>query len=145
MINPIVRSFHAHDMTRLVNRDGEQCDPEQTISHASHGPSFTAEHDGKILGCGGVVVVWPGMGACWMMLAEDIGTHGIWLSKVTIDFMRKVKRDLKLHRLEACAVHESIRNQKWLELCGFTREDHGIARKYLADQRSIVRYEWVED
>ena len=145
MTSPLVRSFHAHDLAALQNRDGMQCDPEQTVHHAAHGPAFTAECDGKVLGCGGVVVIWPGMGCCWMVLADDIGSHGLWLSKVTIQFMQQVKRDLKLHRLEATALHESIRNQKWLELLGFTRENHGHARKYLSDQRSIVRYEWVED
>src|SRR5690349_7364999 len=116
MTNLHVRDFHVSDLTALVNRDGRQCDPEQTVQHAAHGPAFTAECDGKIIGCGGVVVIWPGMGACWMLLAEDIGTHGLWLSKVTMQFMRKVKRELNLHRLEATALHESIRNQKWLEL-----------------------------
>lgn len=145
MTSPTIRAFHAHDAARICNRDGVQSVPALMIEQSTRGPAFTAEIDGEVLGCGGVVVMWPGVGACWMTLAEDIGKHGLWLSKVTMEFLNKTTRDLSLHRLEAMALHECIRNQKWLELCGFRREENGIALAYLADQRSMVRYERVED
>lgn len=144
MTSPTIRAFHAHDAARICNRDGVQAVPALMIEQSTKGPAFTAEVDGEVLGCGGVVVLWPGVGACWMTLAEDIGKHGLWLCKVTIEFLDKATRDLTLHRLEAMALHECVRNQKWLELCGFRREETGIARAYLADKRDAVRYERVE-
>ena len=143
MTSPTIRTFHAHDAANICNRDGDQVTASLIIDQATKGPAFTAEIDGVILGCGGVVVLWPGMGACWMRLADEIGTHGLWLCRVTMEFLDRVTRDLNLHRLEAMALHESIRNQKWLELCGFVKEENGIAHAYLPDQRSMVRYERV--
>ena len=145
MTNPTVREFLAADLDALENRDGQQSNPELTVLQSMRGPAFTAVADGRVIGCGGVAVLWEGFGACWMILADDIGSHGLWLSKTTMQFLQNVKRDLRLHRLEATALHESVRNQKWLELCGFTREQNGVAQQYLADRRSIVRYEIVED
>jgi hypothetical protein len=144
MTSPTIRAFHAHDARQICNRDGTQSTQALTVENATKGPAFTAEVDGKVLGCGGVVVLWPGVGACWMVLADDIGKHGLWLCKATIEFLDKATRDLKLHRLEAMALHECVRNQKWLELCGFRREETGIARAYLADKRAAVRFERVE-
>lgn len=145
MTNPILRAFHADDAKAILNRDGKQAEAESTLLQAAQGPSFTAEYDGVVLGCGGVVLMWPGVGACWMMLAEDIGSHGLWLSRTTRHFLATVKREANLHRLEAMAMHESVRNQAWLELCGFKREQNGIAQSYLPDKRSMVRFELVED
>lgn len=145
MTSPTVREFKPDDALAIMNRDGAQITSDLIIEQTKNGPAFTAVLDHSVLACGGVVIQWKGMGSAWMVLAEDIGSHGLWLSRVTIKFLKQIKHDYNLHRMEAMALEECTRNQAWLELCGFTRENNGIAKSYLPDKRSMVRYEWVEE
>lgn len=143
MTKPVLREFRMQDVVEIVNRDGEQSASEIVAYQASAGPCFTAELDGVPIGCGGIVQQWPGVGICWMLLSKDIGNHGVWLTRVTKDFIARSVRVLKLHRLEATALVDSTRNQAWLELLGFTKEQDGVARGYLPNKKSMVRYERV--
>lgn len=81
----------------------------------------------------------------WMVLSGAISPHWRWMAKTTKQFLVVFVRVHGLHRVEASALDESSVNQRWLEWLGFTREQHGIARQYLVDKRSMVRYEWIGD
>ena len=143
MTSPILREFKYEDAVAIINRDGTQGTPHIIAMQSDLGPCFTAEADGVPIGCGGIIQLWPGVGVCWMVLSEDIGKHGIWLTKTTKEFIRRSIEIMQLHRLEATALTDSTRNQSWLELLGFTRERDGIAQLYLPTKQSMVRYEMV--
>jgi RimJ/RimL family protein N-acetyltransferase len=140
---PEVRAFRPDDAWRVLNRDGRQSSPERMLKQTQHGPAFTAYLDDRILACGGLMILWPGMGIGWMAVTEEAAGYGIWLSKTVKRIARTMIRLHGLHRIEALALTESPVNQRWLEWLGFTRERDGIARQYLPDKRSMIRYEWV--
>lgn len=145
MSNPILIPFHVEHLRSLVNRDTGQADPWTLAAEkASGGPAVTALLDGRVLGCAGIVLPWPGIGLCWMVLSDAIGPHGIWMTKMVRSFLDDMIRVYTLHRLEAVVLVENERNRRWIERLGFTQENGG-ARAYTTDRRDIIRYEWVKE
>ena len=142
---PTIRHFQPSDLDVLVNRDGPQIPKSVILLQASAGPSFTAVADGMVLGCAGLVLPWPGIGMAWMVLAEEMGPHGLWLTKTVKAFLHQMVQTHSLHRLEAVATFGSLRNQRWLDALGFHVEQRGVAQSFLADRQSVIRYEWVKD
>ena len=127
-----------------MNRDGIQCPVEDMTAQALAFPSFTAELDGQPIGCAGIVMPWPGVGMVWMILSEDMESHGLWMTRTVKTFLAYMERVYQLHRLEAVALQESPRNQAWMTALGFQQERDGLATGYLPDGRSMVRYERVK-
>lgn len=142
-IRPEVRPFQVTDVRQIVNRDDPQADEWLTVQQAQAGPAFTAWVGSQPIGCAGVVLAWPGVGMAWMVLADEMAEHGLWLTRMTRAFLRDILRVHRLHRLEAVALEESTRNQQWLQVLGFADEGN-VARCYLPDKRAIRRYELVE-
>lgn len=50
---------------------------EQAQEKAKHGPCFSGEHDGRIVGCGGITIPYEGFGEAWAVYVHDIGQHHI--------------------------------------------------------------------
>lgn len=144
-MTPYLRAFEPSDAVEILNRDGRQGSTWNIIRQAQKGPAFTAVLDGRPIGCGGIWIPWPGVGMGWMVLSEAIAPHWRWMAKTTKQLLRVFVRVHALHRVEASALEESPVNQRWLEWLGFTRERDGVARQYLIDKRSMVRYEWIGD
>lgn len=140
---PMLRPFRASDVTTIVNRDGTQVEASQLLKQAALGPAFTACVDERPIAMAGVVLLWPGVGVAWMVLSEDIAPYGRWLTKTVKIFLDDMTQRHHLHRIEAVALQESVRNQVWLEALGFTSEQHGVAQHYLTDHRAVIRYERV--
>ena len=144
-MTPVFRPFQDSDLVRVVGRDGQMAERQTILQQAHAGPSFTFTVDDDPIGCGGLMVQWPGVGCVWMILSDDAAAHGLWLTKTVHAFLDQMVLEHGLHRLEAVALEESTRNQQWLALLGFTREDHGVARALLTDKRSVIRYERIEE
>ncbi len=142
---PTVRAFRSEDLAAIVNRDGQQIPQAVLMQQACAGPAWTAVVDDRPIGCAGVVMPWPGVGMAWMVLSEEIERHGIWLCKTVVAFLSETVNRHGLHRVEAVALVDSPRNQRWLSRMGFHVEQHGVARHFLADCRSVVRYEWIKE
>jgi hypothetical protein len=143
--HPRVRAFQPEDAEAIVNRDGRQSSTWNVIRQSQRGPSFTAVVDDTPIACGGLMIPWEGVGMAWMILSDEAAWHWMWLSKTTKRTLRTLVRVHRLHRVEAMALEESPVNQRWLEWMGFGRERDGIARQYVVDRRSMVRYEWIGD
>lgn len=141
---PIIRHFEAADVEKILNRDGGQVPPQTILEQAALGPAWTAVLDGQPLGCGGLVLPWPGVGIAWMVLSDEMLTHPLWLTRTVKRFLVDMTRIHHLHRVEAVALEESLTNQRWIEALGFHVEQHGRARAYLSDQRTMIRYERVQ-
>lgn len=142
MPNPVLIPFRAEHLTGLLNRDGGLREPWSLAIEKQHGPAMTGILSETILGCAGVVLPWPGVGLAWMVLGEQVGEHGIWMTRMVRRFLDDVIRCHNLHRIEAVVLADNYRNQRWIERLGFTREN-GCARAYTQNQRDAIRYEWV--
>lgn len=143
MPSPILVPFKAEHLTAMVNRDSSQREPwALAMEKQQSGPAMTGMLGDMVLGCAGLILPWPGVGLAWMVLSEEIGPHGLWMTKMVRHFLDDMIRCQSLHRLEAVVLSENERNQQWIERLGFTREN-GCARAYTQDRRDVIRYEWV--
>lgn len=145
MSDPLLVPFRAEHLTRLVNRDSSQREPwTLAIEKQTGGPAVTALDGDMILGCAGLLLPWPGIAIAWMVLSEQIGEHGVWMTKMVKRFLDDMIRCYALHRIEAVVLADNERNRRWIERLGFTREN-GCARAYTQDRRNAIRYEWVRE
>lgn len=144
MADPILISFRAEHLLCLRNRDNDMQEPD-TLRRMKEtgGPAFTAVLDGQVLGCAGLVIPWPGMGLAWMAVGHDLAHHGLWLTRTVKRGLRDLIHAYALYRVETLTLTDQPQYQRWLEICGFSREN-GRARHYTPDRQDMFRYEWVE-
>ena len=140
---PTVRMFETADLDAICNRDGAQISREAIEVQTALGPTWTACLDDQPIAIGGITLPWPGIGMAWMIVGEQMAPYRIWFTRTTKRFLLDTIHRYNLHRVEAQALEESLTNQYWLERLGFHVEHNGRAQAYLADARTIIRYEWI--
>ncbi len=143
LATPTVRAFQASDLDAICNRDGQQIPQDAILAQAKTGPTWTGLVDTVPLACGGIALPWPGMGMAWMVVCADIVPYRIWFTRTVKRFLEDTVARYQLHRVEAQALEDAVVNQWWLEALGFTPEHNGRAQHYLADARTIIRYERI--
>ncbi len=99
------------------------------------GPSLSGFYDGKLVGCGGVVILWPGVAEAWCLFSKEVEKYEF---SAKIQFARTIKSKLnewvvehKLVRIQApmrADFLDGIRMAEWL---GFKCE--GRLRRYHED------------
>lgn len=143
MSAPELIPFRAEHMMMFVDRAQSREQLWIAVQKERRGPAYTAVVNGIILGCAGVVIVWPGVGAAWSVYSEDIGKYGIWMTRTTRRILEDICRIYKLHRLETMVIGvDNKRNKRWVELLGFTPEN-GVATAYTSDRKDATRYERI--
>ncbi len=95
------------------------------------GTAFTGFSEGEIIGCAGIIPVWPGVGHAWVTMGANYKKHRIWVHKNVMSFMDKIIEGMELHRVQANVVCEFIPGVQWLERMGFKLE--GKMYKYGPD------------
>lgn len=107
--------------------------------------SYTALWDGKIVGVGGISIMWSGVGELWLILTNDSklnGAHGI----VALEAIRKkideIIEENKIVRAQATVRLDFPKGIKMLESFGFQRE--GLLRRYTPDGCSVYRYSRIK-
>jgi hypothetical protein len=64
-------------MLTFVNRDTDVMQEMRfAVEKERGGPAFTAMVGDKIIGCGGIVVMWSGVGMAWVAVSKDINPTG---------------------------------------------------------------------
>ena len=91
------------------------------------------------IGAFGLVVLWPGVGECWLMSTEKLERRPIFMIKT---FKRLTDEVLKngLHRVQIL-VHDTEPLNKWARTLGFHKE--GVLRKYGINQEDSAIYSKV--
>lgn len=117
---------------------------ESALAKEKGGPAFTAiADDNTILGCAGIIIVWPGVALAWTVFSKDIVPHMTFVTFKIRRILRDIKRALGLHRIEIGVVEGG--SERWVELLGFKKEENGRARSYTHDRQNIMRYEITDD
>lgn len=107
-------------MQRDVDKN---CNMEFGAQMESIGNTWTALHDGVVLGCGGAFPMWEGRAHLWTYLSEDIGRH---MLAVTREIPRKLK-EMGFVRYEAEVSAYFPQAQRWVRILGFHCETpHGM-------------------
>lgn len=102
------------------------------------GISASAEHEGKILGCAGVMPLGFGIGTLWGLASLKAGPHMVRIHKC----LERLIELADLRRVEATAEIDWPNACRFLVALGFEQE--GIKRKYGIDGRDHYSYGRVQ-
>ncbi|MBO6782241.1 MAG: hypothetical protein JJ899_03070 [Alphaproteobacteria bacterium] len=89
---------------------------------AARGMSFSALADGKIVGCAGVVELWPGVGQAWAVLSREALDEPITLTRAVLRELERIRRERSLHRVQATVADGHGAGARWLAFMGFEVE-----------------------
>lgn len=94
--------------------------------------AWTMRIHGRVVGCAGIIPIWPGRFQAWAYIAEDIGPAGM------VALTRAVRRFLALQhgRIEAHVVTGFKQGERWAKLLGFKRETPKPMRSFMPDGSS---------
>lgn len=136
--------FKAEHLFHFVDRDIDVISTLQSgLTKQNGGPSFSAVIDDKIVGCAGIMILWPGVGYAWVAFGKEIEKYPIWYTRMVKAVIRDTVRNYGLHRIEAAVLCGESRNHRWARLLGFTLEQNACAKNYTQDKRSVARYELI--
>ena len=65
------------------------------------GTAFTGFSEGEIIGCAGIIPIWPGVGHAWVTMGANYKKHRIWVHKNVMSFMDKIIEGMELKRVQA--------------------------------------------
>jgi len=96
----------------------------------TRGPAVTGIYDGRIIGCGGLEICWPGMAEGWCLFVEDISNYNMVPKAVKL-ILKSWIEQYKLIRVQAPLRTDFPEGVHFCEWLGFEYE--GLMRKYHPD------------
>lgn len=94
----------------------------------------------KILGVGGVVVFWPGVGEGWYALSEHADTYKVAVAMFLTRFIDIAAAELKLHRFQTTIRTDFTKAIKLIEVAGLENETPKGMRQYTEDKKDSYIY-----
>jgi len=101
-------------------------------------PAFTAIFEDRIVGIGGLLVLWDNVGEMWLMLTADCkreGIFGIIAFEAIKNKVDELIREHKMRRVQCTVRVDFPKARKMVEALGFKLE--GIMRKYCPDSCDV--------
>ena len=147
-----VRSFRAEDMVWVIENGVKEFglkilsnDHIRDLAQAreSNGQCVTGVVNDKIVGCGGVDMIFEGVGEVWVMLTYEVDKYPIRVYEVIKEGLGKLINDNGLWRTEAWCRKGFAKGHTLFRHLGFKAE--GIARKRSPDGIDSILYAIVRD
>lgn len=95
----------------------------------SDGDVWAFKHEGRVVGIGGLIPLWPGRAMAWMVMEKDSGRGMIALTRFLPHFIDAYG----FARVEMWVSAGFDLGFRWAQLLGFQLETPEPMRKYLAD------------
>lgn len=92
------------------------------------GPAYSALDVDDLIWCGGVVILWQGVGEAWILCSNCINHYIKELYHYTKAYLDVIIAEYNLHRVHASVLSEYRAGYRFLERMGFERE--GLMHKY---------------
>ncbi|KKK93433.1 hypothetical protein LCGC14_2692910 [marine sediment metagenome] len=147
-----IRAFKATDMVFIIERGIKEFglkamadDHIRELAQAreDNGQCITGVVNDKIIGCGGIDIMWDTVGEVWVLLAYDIGIYSMAAYEVIQDGLKKLIEDNNLRRVQAWGRVGFDASHTLFRHLGFVPE--GIARKYGYDGEDFILYALIKD
>jgi RimJ/RimL family protein N-acetyltransferase len=107
------------------------------------GPAWSALSGARVLGCAGIVPLWRGVGAAWLLGGDELRRHPLALHRAVARGLPRAMRGLGLRRLQI-SVHENFAaSLRWVERLGFRHE--GAMPAYGPNGDTYIRYARIID
>ncbi len=116
---------------------------ELAQAREDNGQCISGVVNDRIIGCGGIDIMWPKVGEVWVLLAYDIGIYSMAAYEVIQDGLKKLIEDNNLRRVQAWGRVGFDASHTLFRHLGFVPE--GIARKYGYDGSDYLLYGLVKD
>ena len=104
----------------------------------SAGLNFSLRHHDQLIACGGIGLLWPGVGEAWFWGTPHKTRHPIALYKATRQWLDRSMPLLRLHRVEAIIRQDFAEGHRFAQALGFTAE--GIRRQFGPDRMDFTMY-----
>lgn len=104
-------------------------------------PAFTALFEGEIVGIGGMIILWEGVGEMWLMLTANCKREGVFGIIAFEAIKKKVDELIKEHKMRRvqCTVRVDFpKARKMVVALGFQLE--GLMKKYCPDSCDVWLY-----
>lgn len=135
-----IERFRAVDLTRLAVQPAQAAsqalfaDPGYGAAIARGPYAFTVLAGDTVLGCGGMVIEWPGRGVLWSVLSEAAGPHMRAIHRAVLGFLQQAD----VRRVEMAVDVSFAAGHRWAKMLGMTPE--GTMRAYSPDGDDYVLY-----
>ncbi len=109
---------------------------ETALHREGEGRSMTGIEDGKVLGCYGVDLLWPGVAEFWAMFSPDIEKRSIEVCRLIKSEVDRLAEDY--HRVQSHVRFDfwsALRMMQWL---GFREEC--LCRKFTQDGADCYQF-----
>lgn len=95
-------------------------DPAYSHALKLSGPAFTGIHEGRVLGCAGLVKQWENRAIAWALLSGDIGNEFVRIHRAVHRFLELTSFD----RVEAHVDADFEQGHRWIHMLGFKQEGY---------------------
>lgn len=135
-------AWHAevlHDRLQPVQMgDAAMYDYGTFMGIAEH-PGITITQDAKILGSGGVVMIWPGRAFGWAWFSRDVTARQMtFIHRRSTALIVDLQKDRRYNRIETTVVYDHVAGHRWAQMLGFMPE--GDMRAYDVEGRDHTLY-----
>jgi hypothetical protein len=110
--------------------------PKAIAENLARGPAFTLTN-GQPIACGGILIMWKGVGEGWVVTSHLVEEHPILFAKTVWRGLEDIIKKHKLERVQTLVDAEHKVSQKWVTRMGFHKE--GLMVKYIGG-RDYFRY-----
>ena len=80
------------------------------------------------MACGGVVLLWRGVGEAWSLSAAGLSARALALHRIVAARLDRVQADHDLHRIQTSVHIDNGPGRRWVARLGFKEE--GIMQGY---------------
>lgn len=115
---------------------------QQVEAYCEQGFSMTMVEDGRVLACGGILPLYPGIAYAWLFGSTYLPSRAKTFTRTLQGWMDTTSDTLNLHRLQTVCHVDDVQGKKWVEMLGFIAE--GTLRGYDVNQGDYVMYAKVK-
>lgn len=145
----ILRPYKAEDAIEILSTKPRQpmleldnITKEFAKLKETRGPALTGTVDGRVIGCGGLEILWPGFAEGWCLFSERIEIYGMATAKTVKRVLWKWIKEYKLVRIQAPLRADFPLGLRFTEWLGFEYE--ATLHKYHPDRCDALIYSIVE-
>lgn len=143
--------FKAEDMIKIIETGVKEFNLkaqgteelwELAREREKNGMCLTGVVNDEVVACGGIDLMWKGVGEVWLMLSPETDKYPIGTYEIIRDGLDKLIKDNKLHRVQAWGRIGFDRAHTLFKHLGFKAD--GIAPKYTPDAVDCILYSKVK-
>ncbi len=102
------------------------------------GTSYSAFVGDTLLGCGGIQILWKGVGEGWVLFSSEVTNHKIAIYRIVKKLLEKMIKENNLYRVQAHVRCDFGAALNFVEQLGFTVE--GRMRQFNPDKADSFLY-----